>query len=105
MKMCLFEILRFAFRNGGHQAVTKTTEFRDGEKVLYLSETGKLLGPFTLYLYDDGTPGLSYVDPRKGSLYPEDDGNHVRGIVGDRIITVGSPEYGRIDPRRIRHID
>ena len=77
----------------------------DGQKVMYKSETGSILGPFTVVLGgDDGTPGLWYLN--RDPAGPGDWGDHVHGIVGDEIITVGwETRYGRtplaIDESRI----
>ena len=79
-------------------------QFREEEKVMYLSETGKLLGPFTFVgLHDDEAPFLLYAAPGHGKG-PHYDGNHVHAIVGDQIVTVGWPKNGTIDPARIRRI-
>lgn len=80
-------------------------EFKDGDIVMYESTTGKLLGPFEVYFDENGPDLFGYKDPAMVAEYGDNYfGEHVHGIIGDRVITVGWPKDWRIDPSRLRHI-
>ena len=86
--------------------VVSAPKFKDGDQVLYLTDNSKLLGPFEVSHYDDGSAGLYYRHPDKVAVYGEDwYGEHVHAIVHDRIVLVGWPKDGAIDPARFRPID
>lgn len=69
-----------------------TEPIQAGDLVLYESTTGKLLGPFEVWEVDDEGP----------DIWIPAGGNHVHGIIGDRIVTIGWPEAGKLDAARFQ---
>jgi hypothetical protein len=99
--------------------------FKDGERVFYLDEQGRVLGPFTIGIMDDGRIDLWYLNVNhstgqrvfseitrwayealdmKANLQPieGDIGDHVHSIVDGEIFTQG--DFVPVDVTRLRRV-